>query len=229
MHQTSKRPRPGLLYQLIRQQRLLDQVHVKDRQKQERVGTQTCQVSILWNIGIPPSESGSEGQSIGFSPNQKGTHEVIGLRSDELASSTDINFTEKPKTRGDELSSILEELEESIYRSHSQGLPLDLGKEGSSNLDPTTLVLATELSTPLGGQRRQDSSNHTLLFDLVVPQTTGGPSGTVRSQRVPEVRDPEDYRTALDMSAKAREPIFFLGRLKKTHKFGLNALKNSVK
>lgn len=109
------------------------------------------------------------------------------------------------------MSSILEELEESIYRSHSLGLPLDLGKEDSSNLDPTTLVLATGLSTLLGGQRRYDSSNRTLLFDLVDPQTTGSPSGTVRSQRVPEVRNPEDYRTALDMSARTREPSVFYG------------------
>lgn len=109
------------------------------------------------------------------------------------------------------MSSILEELEESIYRSHSLGLPLDLGKEDSSNLDPTTLVLATGLSTLLGGQRRYDSSIRTLLFDLIDPQTTGSPSGTVRSQRVPEVRNPEDYRTALDMSARTREPSVFYG------------------
>ena len=63
---------------------------------------------------------------------------------------------------------------------------MDSGKEGSSNLDPTTVVLATGLSTPLGGQRRYDSSNRTLLLDLVDPQTTGSPSGTIRSQRLLE-------------------------------------------
>ena len=88
---------------------------------------------------------------------------------------------------------------------------MDSGKEGSSNSDPTILVSATGLSTPLGEQRRYDSSNCTLLFDLVDPQTTGSPSGTVRSRRVPEVRDPEGYRTPFDMSAKAREPCVFYG------------------
>ena len=175
------------------------------------------------------SVSGSEGQSISLSPDQKGTHEVVGLKAGEFRDSTDLNLTKTPTTGGDELGSILEELEESLYRSQSLGQPLDLGKEGSSNLDHTTLVLATGISTPLVGQRRYDSSNRTLLFDLFDPQTTGSSSGTVRSQGVPEIRDPEDYRNALDMSAKAREPIFFLGRLKKTPKIGLNALKNSAK
>jgi len=157
------------------------------------------------------SDSESEGQSISFSPDRKGTSDVSGLKSGELINSTDLNLTKTPTT-GDELGSILEELEESLCRSHSPRLPLDSGKESSGRLDPTTLDLATGLTTWLVGQRRYDSSDRTLIFGTVDPQTTiRSLSGTVNS-RFPEIkRDSEGYRPALDMSAKAKEPVFFYG------------------
>ena len=156
------------------------------------------------------SDSESEGQSISFSPDRKGTSDVSGLKSGELRNSTDLNLTKTPTT-GDELGSILEELEESLCRSHSLRLPLDSGKESSGRVDPATLDLATGLTTWLVGQRRYDSSDRTLIFGTVDPQTTGSLSGTV-SSRFPEIkRDSEGYRPALDMSAKAREPVFFYG------------------